>query len=76
MTDKERIDWLEKQVKKGRCPGLINDDNGHWAIAFEGIQNCPDTTDPCDISTSFFIEAGYWKDTIREAIDSAIEDEE
>lgn len=76
MTDKERLDWLEKRVETGACPGLINDDNGHWAVSFEGIQtiqfrNVPDT-DPCDIQTTFFVFARAWKDSIREAIDFAI----
>ena len=71
MTDKERLDWLQKKVETGACPGLINDDNGHWAVSFDGIQNVPDT-DPCDIQTTFFVFARDWKDSIREAIDHAI----
>ena len=72
MNDTERLDWLEAQTKKGACPALLNDDNGHWAVSFEGIQNCPDDG-PCDISTAFFVEAGHWHNTIREAIDAAIQ---
>ena len=72
MNDTERLDWLEAQTKKGACPALLNDDNGHWAVSFEGIQNCPDDG-PCDISTAFFVDAGHWHNTIREAIDAAIQ---
>ena len=72
MTDTERLNWLEQKVNKGDCPGLINDDNGHWAVAFEGFQNVPDGGKPVDIDTTFFVSVQDWKDTIREAIDHAI----
>jgi hypothetical protein len=73
MTDTERIDWIEEQTKQGACLGLINDDNGHWAISDSGMQNCPLSGDPEDINTSFFVFAGEWKDSIREAIDFYIQ---
>ena len=75
-TDKERLDWLEQIVSEGVCPGLINDDNGHWALVFDGMQNVPTGDAPEDISTSFFIEAHQWRDTVREAIDAALEESE
>lgn len=69
MTDKERIDWLEKQEGFS----LISDDAGRWAVVTSGMQNVPDSDELTDISTTFWIEANEWKDSIREAIDSAIE---
>lgn len=72
MTDTERIDWLARITDKGACPALINDDNGHWAISFEGIQSCPTGDEPEDIQTAFYIEAKDWKNSIREAIDDAM----
>ena len=65
MTDRERIDWLESQFG---C-GLISDDNGHWVLSFEGIQNVPIGIAPEDISTSFFIDRDNWRNSIREVID-------
>lgn len=67
FTDEERLDWLSKQFG---C-GLINDDNGHWAVAFIGTQNVPMTTKPCDINTTFWIKKKEWRNTIRGAIDAA-----
>jgi hypothetical protein len=67
MTDTERIDWLEKQFG---C-GLINDDNGHWAVSGSGTQNVPSGDDPEDIASTFFVDASEWKPTVREAIDAA-----
>lgn len=37
-TDEQRINWLEK---KGFGGALISDDNGHWAMVFDGFQNLP-----------------------------------
>ena len=75
MGDKYRLDWLESITRKGICPALVNDDNGHWAVAFSGIQNLPDGDGPEDIQTTFFIETERWKDSIRKAIDYAMEEE-
>ena len=72
ITDKDRIDWLEKITEDGACPAVVNDDNGHWAVVFNGFQNVPDGDGPQDIQTTFFIKAGQWFDSIRDAIDNAI----
>lgn len=71
MTDQERLDWLEQQ------PGaaLVNDDNGHWAVAYDGFQNVPVGDQPQDISTAFYIEKSRWHNSIREAIDAAIKEQ-
>lgn len=72
MTDTELLDWLEFQAQQGASPGLINDDAGHWAVSFTGIQNVPENP-PQDIMTSFFVEKHQWRPSIREAILAAIE---
>jgi hypothetical protein len=75
-TDTFLLDWLEAMVDEGACPGLINDDNGHWCVSFEGTQNVPLAEEPQDIWTSFFVEEGKWKPSIREAIIAAIEEQD
>ena len=72
MNDTQRLDWLEKITEDGFCPAILNDDNGHWAVAFDGVQNVPMSDDTGDIYSTFFVEAKYWKPTIREAIDCVI----
>lgn len=72
MNDTERINWLETITKNGACPALVNDDNGHWAVVFDGIQSVSHGQKPMDVSTTFFIKAKDWKNTIRQAIDTAI----
>lgn len=66
-TDTERIDWFEKEAFG--C-ALISDDNGHWAVSGDGMQNVPSSGRPEDIQTTFFVEADRWHPSIREAIDA------
>jgi len=68
MKDKERLNWLEEQ---GDGIALINDDQGFWAVASDGMQSLSEIP-PDDLSTSYFIEKKYFKPSIREAIDYAI----
>ena len=68
MTDTELLDWLEQQYG---C-GLINDDDGHWALVWDGMQDV--VTGPADLQTTFFIEKDKWHDTVREAIQAAYEE--
>lgn len=54
----------------GACPGLVNDDNGHWAVSGSGMQSVPMGDEPIDvIQTTFYIEAAQWEPSIREAIE-------
>lgn len=71
-TDKERLDWLEKQDGMG----LISDDAGRWAVSTGGIQNVPNPKRATRISSVFLVEAKEWQGTVRKAIDYAIEHEE
>lgn len=52
----------------GYCPNLINDDDGRWAVAFDGIQDVVTGDNAEDINTSFFIEAKQWSPSITEAL--------
>lgn len=74
MTDTERIDWLEKITHDGMCPGLIFDDNGHWAVAFDGMQTCAAGDEGQDIDTTFIVLAAEWCNSPRKAIDKARND--
>jgi hypothetical protein len=71
-TDKERLDWLGKQDGMG----LISDDAGRWAVSAGGIQTVPNPKMAIRISSMFLVEAKGWQESIREAIDYAIEHEE
>jgi hypothetical protein len=64
---------LETLAKIDCSPGLFNDHNGHWAVAFSGFQEIPFSSDPESISVSIFIEKECWYPSIREALIYAIE---
>lgn len=67
---------FEYLSKIGYCPNLLNDDNGHWAVIFDGFQNVPIGDDKEDICTTCFIEAKKWKDSIYEALVCALENKD
>jgi hypothetical protein len=66
---------LEELAKIGYCLLLLNDDNGHWAVTFDGLQSVPMTNKPEDIVTTLFIQAKYWKDSIYEALIYALDED-
>ena len=66
---------MEQLSYIGWCPNLLNDDNGHWALATDGFQNVVVGDEPEDVDTSFFVEAKYWKDTSREALNFYLNEE-
>jgi hypothetical protein len=58
---------LESLAEIGHCPNLFNDDNGNWAVKFDGYQTIP-MKDPDDVTTTAFILAKDWKPSIYEAL--------
>jgi len=75
MNDTELLDWLEKMARSGACPGIIYDDNGHWAVSFSGTQELPEEEDnPQDLWTCFLVDEHEWKPSIREAIKAAYQE--
>lgn len=75
-TDTQRLDELEALVAQGDCPGIINDDNGHWAVSGSGMQSISAGPHPSDVSTAFFVPAGSWRESIRKAIDAYLDEED
>ena len=60
-------DLMQGFMNEGCSNSLINDD-GHWAVVSDGIQNCRSGVDE-PLQTSFFIdEPECWKDTPAEAL--------
>ncbi len=61
--DYARIQFLVDATNKGYCPAILFDDNGNWAVTFDGWQE-----------SDFYantVDAGNWKPSLREAIDHA-----
>jgi hypothetical protein len=59
---------LETLDKLGFAPSLISNDDGRWAVLVEGIQNMNAHEEPIDMIIECFIDKGYWKNNIRDAI--------
>lgn len=73
LSAADYFEQLDQWAQEGNCPALIFDDNGHWAVSFDGIQTCQQGEAPESIQTTFFIEADDWRENIFDAIDAAIE---
>lgn len=67
------VKTLNELTEKGYCPALIFDDNGHWALAFDGTQPVNFYTEPQSMHTTFYIEEDMWKDSIEEAIEHGLQ---
>ena len=63
---------LNELANVGFCPALIFDDNGHWALAFDGTQSVASLSGPVTTYSTFFVEADMWKDTIEEAVEYSL----
>jgi hypothetical protein len=66
--DRERLDWLDSQYG---C-ALVNDDDGMWAVAGDGVQNIREGG---PLETTFYIEPDQFRNSTREAIDAAMMEE-
>lgn len=47
-------------------PSLVHNDNGHWAVTFNGMQELQD--EPEDATMILVVEKDEWKPTVREAV--------
>lgn len=62
---------LENLTQIGLCPNLIFDDNGYWGISSNGIQGIRGKDE--DLEVIDFVEARFFKPTIREAVKYYVE---
>lgn len=63
---------LEELLKKltliGYCPILAFDDNGHWAMTFDGLQNTIQGPEPQDLAATNFFNREFFQPTVRAAV--------
>ena len=70
--DTRRINWLSKKFGYG----LIDDDQGHVALVFDGWQSLGTTgKGSWDLETSFLIKKKEFHNTVRQAIDARMKEE-
>ena len=70
ITDKQRIDWLQKHGRDGWS--LIGDEKGKWAVSIGGMSILSRKTAPW--VKTFTVDATEWRPTVRKAIDRAIKE--
>lgn len=75
-TDTELLDSLIACAHRGCCPGIIFDDNGHWAVTDDGMQNVPFGPEPIDIQTTFYVRKDKWLPSLRDAINAYLDEDE
>ena len=66
---------IEELTKLGQAPCLLYDDNGHFAVSGDGFQSVA-LEEAIDMEMSHFIEKEAWKDSIRQALDYYLDNEE
>ena len=56
-------------AKEGYAPTLLYDDNGHWAVSFDGIMSVDSPAEQ-----SFYTGGNEltWRDTPQEAVDAMV----
>ena len=64
---------LNRLADSGYCPALLFDDDGRWALVFDGFQPVNLFSDAQAMYTTHFVDVDDWKDTIEEAFTYAIE---
>lgn len=75
MTSAEAVAWLEEQ---GAGLALLHNDVGHWAVANDGGWQDLDVDAirdgvPWDLTTTHFAAKEWFRPTIVEAVEAAIE---
>lgn len=69
-TDKELLDFLEAE---GMGIAVIHDDDGHWCVASDGMQECVEG--PENFSTSYMVPGRkFGRKKLREAIEAFVDD--
>lgn len=66
---------LSQLSLSGFCPSIISNDNGQWAVVFDGVQFSAVSEFPEDAIASYYIDKKYWKPTVREALVFAISEQ-
>jgi hypothetical protein len=66
---------MQELSEIGYCPALLNDDDGRWAVTFDGFQTVVTGDEAQDVHANFFIEAKKWHTDIRQALIIALKDD-
>ena len=78
MSDENILDLreqLEEWANCGLCPAVVNDDDGRWAISFDGASpvTCGEKFGD-DVALTTFVSPDAWKDNLLDALAHAREE--
>lgn len=73
-SDTELLDALEAMTKKGACSAVLLDHTGHYAMVDEYMRMLMISGVRNEVKEALFLAAANWKDTVREAINSFIDE--
>ena len=65
---------FDELTKLGQAPCLLYDDNGYFAISASGY--CSVNLEPDNWEGSFFVQKNMWKDSIREALNYYLDEDD
>ncbi len=69
---------LESLTKLGGAPSLLYDDNAHWTVGGDGMQNLisdEDRSKETEFGGTWFVKPNRWRKTIREAIHDYLQEQ-
>lgn len=66
---------FEELTKLGHAPSLLYDDDGRFAIVSDGYQTVP-IGEATDVEMGHLVKKERWKDSIREALDDYLNNDE
>jgi hypothetical protein len=66
--DTELLDSLLVAIRQHKCPALVTDDEGRWAVSLDGYHTYRDTPNGREIMMQHVIRPNEWHDTPREAL--------
>jgi hypothetical protein len=70
--DAARLKQFTAWADSGLCPALVFNDNGYWAVSFDGVIPMDFSEPPNDAQLLIDVEKIMWRETVAEAIDQAI----
>ena len=66
---------FEELTKLGHAPNLLYDDDGRFAMVGDGYQTVP-MGEAIDMEMGHFVKKERWKDSVHEALDDYLDDDE
>lgn len=64
---------FEKWADDGLCPMLVYDDDGHWAVSFDGYGPViEEDIHKDEVGVTAVVQPDQWRDTVREALEAAV----